>query len=36
MRVYHGIRTGEGCHVTVDGVPLPVRSDLSGATAPFD
>jgi hypothetical protein len=36
MRVYHGIRTGEGCLVTVDGVPLPVRSDLSGATAPFD
>ena len=36
MRVYHGERTDEGCKVTVDGVPLRVRSDLSGATAAFD
>ena len=36
MRVYHGERTFEGCRVTVDGVPLPPRSDLSGAAAPFD
>jgi hypothetical protein len=36
MRAYRGERTDEGCRVTVDGVPLPVRSDLSGATAPFD
>jgi len=36
MKIYHGERTGEGCRVTVDGVPLRVRSDLSGAAAPFD
>ena len=36
MRVYHGERTDQGCKVTVDGVPLRVRSDLSGAAAAFD
>jgi hypothetical protein len=36
MSVYRGERTDEGCVVTVDRVPLPPRSDLSGATAPFD
>ena len=36
MRVYHGERTDDGCKVTVDGVPLRVRSDLSGASAAFD
>ena len=36
MRVYHGERTDRGCKVTVDGVPLRVRSDLSGAAAAFD
>jgi hypothetical protein len=36
MSVYRGERTDEGCVVTVDRVPLPARSDLSGATAPFD
>ena len=36
MKVYHGERTREGCRVTVDGVPLRVCSDLSGAIAPFD
>ena len=36
MSVYHGERTDEGCQVTVDREPLPPRSDLSGATAPFD
>ena len=36
MRVYHGERTDQGCKVTVDGVPLRVRSDLSGASAAFD
>lgn len=36
MRVYHGERTDDGCKVTVDGLPLPVRSDLSGAVAAFD
>ena len=36
MKVYHGERTRDGCRVTVDGVPLRVCSDLSGAIAPFD
>src|SRR5215207_674530 len=36
MRVYRGERTREGCHVTVDGAPLRVRSDLSGGSAAFD
>jgi hypothetical protein len=36
MSVYRGERTDEGCQVTVDREPLPARSDLSGATAPFD
>ena len=36
MHVYHSKRTDEGCFVTVDREPLPARSDLSGATAPFD
>jgi len=36
MRVYHGQRTPDGCRVTVDGAPLRVRSDLSGAIVDFD
>jgi hypothetical protein len=37
MRTYHGERTEHGCVVTVDGKPLPKRSDLSGnATTAFD
>jgi hypothetical protein len=37
MKSYHGERTEQGCEVTVDGVPLGVRSDLSGnATTAFD
>jgi hypothetical protein len=37
MKTYHGQRTARGCEVTVDGRPLPMRSDLSGnATPPFD
>ena len=37
MRTYHGERTNSGCVVTVDGLPLHVRSDLSGnATTAFD
>ena len=27
-KVFSGIRTGEGCVVTVDGQPLPLRLDL--------
>ena len=37
MKFYHGERTARGCEVTVDGRPLPKRSDLTGnATTPFD
>ena len=37
MKTYHGNRTERGCEVTVDGEPLPHRSDLSGnATSAFD
>jgi uncharacterized protein DUF6166 len=37
MRTYHGERTQHGCEVTVDGMPLRMRSDLSGnATTAFD
>ena len=37
MKTYHGERTEHGCEVTVNGSPLPMRSDLSGnATTPFD
>lgn len=37
MKTYRGKRTDAGCAVTVDGVPLPMRSDLSGnATTPYD
>src|SRR5436309_3511763 len=37
MKTYHGKRTEGGCEVTVDGKPLPMRSNLSGnATNPFD
>jgi len=37
MKTYHGERTEHGCEVTVNGGPLPMRSDLSGnATTPFD
>src|SRR6185295_4753560 len=37
MKTYRGERTEHGCKVTVNGNPLPVRSDLSGsATASFD
>ncbi len=37
MKTYHGQRTARGCEVTVDGKPLPMRSNLSGnATTPFD
>ncbi len=37
MRTYRGKRTDVGCEVTVDGKPLPMRSDLSGnATTPYD
>ena len=37
MRIYQGKRAKDGCVVTVDGKPLPPRSDLSGnATSAFD
>src|SRR5207302_1341139 len=37
VKTYHGQRTEQGCAVTVDGVPLRMRSDLSGnATTAFD
>lgn len=28
MKIYEGVRTGEGCHVTVNGAVLPGRHDL--------
>jgi hypothetical protein len=37
MKIYCGVRSERGCEVTVDGEPLPRRSDLSGsATSTFD
>jgi hypothetical protein len=36
MKTYQGKRTDQGCVVTVDGRPLPLPSDLSGATTGFD
>ena len=37
MKTYHGVRSEQGCEVTVDGGPLQRRSDLSGnATSAFD
>jgi hypothetical protein len=37
MKTYQGKRTEQGCEVTVDGQPLPMRSNLSGnATTAFD
>ena len=37
MKTYHGERTVSGCHVTVDGSPLRMCSNLSGnATTEFD
>ncbi len=34
MRTYRGKRTDAGCEVTVDGEPLPMRSDLSETPRP--
>ena len=28
MKLYEGVRTSEGCRVTVDDQPLPLRHDL--------
>jgi len=37
MKTYRGERTERGCEVTVDGLPLQRRADLSGnASSPFD